>query len=416
MRVGIFATLLGANFSVIHSACPTGDCGCSWATSDTCGSNPGLQDTCWQVCCCEALGEENYQNTLPSPVTNPTPNPGSNPTPNPVNQGDWEGVAKTTRYWDCCKPSCSWPGKVEIAEGFTPVKGCLAGGGYANANTKSGCGGGGGTEAGGPSFACPDQQPWTADDGVLYAFAAGGGGDAECCTCYELEFLDYSIGASSYQGQLEGKKMVVQVTNTGSDLGQKHFDIQIPGGGFGIFNACVGPENDIPFYQTGSESDWGQRYGGVNSDTQCANIPQNVQDGCNWRFNDFLNSDNPAVKYRAVRCPDSLVAKSGCRLANEVSREAGGDGGNVDQPTPTPTEADEPCYASAQNQMKVQGKKLWKKNTDGICACGAECELDGGVGFMYKGKTLDKGKCFCFRKIKKTKSGGKTFWAVESFE
>jgi hypothetical protein len=36
--------------------------------------------------------------------------------------------------------------------------------------------------------------------------------------------------------------MIVQVTNTGDDLGFAHYDIQIPGGGFGEqqlnLNAC----------------------------------------------------------------------------------------------------------------------------------------------------------------------------------
>ena len=34
-------------------------------------------------------------------------------------------------------------------------------------------------------------------------------------------------------GPVNGKKMVVQVTNTGSDLGEDQFNIAIPGGGEG---------------------------------------------------------------------------------------------------------------------------------------------------------------------------------------
>ena len=34
-------------------------------------------------------------------------------------------------------------------------------------------------------------------------------------------------------GPVSGKKMVVQVTNTGGDLGDNHFDLQMPGGGVG---------------------------------------------------------------------------------------------------------------------------------------------------------------------------------------
>ncbi len=42
-----------------------------------------------------------------------------------------------------------------------------------------------------------------------------------CCACYELTFTS---------GPVKGKKMIVQATNTGGDLGDDHFDIQIPGG------------------------------------------------------------------------------------------------------------------------------------------------------------------------------------------
>jgi hypothetical protein len=44
--------------------------------------------------------------------------------------------------------------------------------------------------------------------------------------------------ASFTSGPVAGKKMVVQATNTGGDLGENHFDLLIPGGGVGIFNGC----------------------------------------------------------------------------------------------------------------------------------------------------------------------------------
>lgn len=34
------------------------------------------------------------------------------------------GTGTTTRYWDCCKPSCAWPGKAELAAGSNPVTTC----------------------------------------------------------------------------------------------------------------------------------------------------------------------------------------------------------------------------------------------------------------------------------------------------
>jgi hypothetical protein len=31
----------------------------------------------------------------------------------------------TTRYWDCCKPSCAWPGKAKV---YRPVETCYKNG------------------------------------------------------------------------------------------------------------------------------------------------------------------------------------------------------------------------------------------------------------------------------------------------
>ena len=87
---------------------------------------------------------------------------------------------------------------------------------------------------------CNDNQPWAVNDDLAYGFAAASvaGKDESgwCCGCYELTFTSAGI---------EGKKMVVQVTNTGGDLGSNHFDLQIPGGGVGIFNGC---ETQVLYY------------------------------------------------------------------------------------------------------------------------------------------------------------------------
>jgi len=379
--------------ATVFAACPSDDCGCSWANQGTCVTNPGPQDICWQTCCCPVLGEETYWSTVDGGDNGDSGNDGGNSGEN--DPDGWEGVAKTTRYWDCCKPSCSWNGKADIAAGFGPVRACLQDGSPADSNARSGCGGGGDPNVAGPSFACTDNQPWV-EDGVLFAFAAGGAGDGDCCSCYELEFLDYSIGASSYQGQLHGERMVVQVTNTGGDLSSSHFDIQIPGGGFGIFNACVGDENPVPQF-TGSPSEWGARYGGVAGKAQCGALPAVLQPGCEWRFDHFLNSDNPAVKYRKVRCPESLVAKSGCRLANEVDREVegGAEPAPTANPTPPPSANEEPCEGFALGKIKRKGNRvpLESKKYSTCVECRDACADSSGTAVMYKEST---GACKCY--------------------
>lgn len=67
---------------------------------------------------------------------------------------------------------------------------------------------------------CNNQSPWGVSTDLAYGYAAvriSGLTERDwCCACYELTFTS---GAAS------GKKMVVQATNTGGDLGENHFDI-----------------------------------------------------------------------------------------------------------------------------------------------------------------------------------------------
>ncbi|KAI8075435.1 endo-beta-D-1,4-glucanase [Gilbertella persicaria] len=202
------------------------------------------------------------------------------------------GDGTTTRYWDCCKASCSWPGKASVS---APVDTCGKNGiSLLDSNTQSGCNGGEG-------YMCNNNQPWAVNDDLAYGFAAAsiaGSNEAGwCCGCYELTFTS---------GAVSGKKMVVQVTNTGGDLGSNHFDLQLPGGGVGIFNGCQS--------QWGAPSDgWGQRYGGVSSASECSQLPSALQAGCKFRFNWFKNADNPTMKFKEVTCPAELVSRSGCK-------------------------------------------------------------------------------------------------------
>jgi hypothetical protein len=125
------------------------------------------------------------------------------------------GSGKTTRYWDCCKPSCAWPKKGNAPN---PVQTCdkndrpLNDGG----NTKSGC------DNGGNAFMCSSQSPWAVNATHSYGWAAvniAGSSEANwCCACYELTFTS---------GPVNGKKLIVQATNTGGDLGNNHFDLAV---------------------------------------------------------------------------------------------------------------------------------------------------------------------------------------------
>ncbi|KAH8822753.1 glycoside hydrolase family 45 protein [Flagelloscypha sp. PMI_526] len=201
-----------------------------------------------------------------------------------------QSTGQTTRYWDCCKPSCAWSGKASVTK---PVLTCdKAGNTLTSPDVKSGC-------DGGTAFTCVNNQPWAVNDTLSYGFAAvklSGGTEASwCCACYELTFTS---------GAIAGKKLVVQATNTGGDLGNNHFDLLMPGGGVGIFTqGCPA--------QFGSWNG-GAQYGGVSSRAECDNLPSSVRSGCYWRFDWFQNTDNPSVSFTQVTCPTALTSISGC--------------------------------------------------------------------------------------------------------
>jgi len=208
--------------------------------------------------------------------------------------GTEEGV--TTRYYDCCKPSCSWPGKADVTQ---PVRQCAKDGKtlLTDFSAPSACQ----TDVEGISHMCEEQQPWAVSDVLSYGFAAAAlpGGESEsCCACYAITFSDPPI---------RGKQLVVQVTNTGADVGSNQFDIQIPGGGVGIFDACT----NMYGLPTGSNG-WGKKYGGIDKIEDCDTFPEALQAGCRWRFEFLLGADNPKMTFVEVECPKVLTDITGC--------------------------------------------------------------------------------------------------------
>ena len=130
------------------------------------------------------------------------------------------GTGTTTRYWDCCKPSCAWNDLSTLGI-ESSVKSCdINDQPLSTSDDQSGCNGG-------SAYMCSDQSPWAVSDDLAYGFAAVSSSNAACCQCYELTFTSTAIA---------GKKMIVQATNTGGDVGATQFDLAMPGGGFGIFD------------------------------------------------------------------------------------------------------------------------------------------------------------------------------------
>nr|CCJ09455.1 glycoside hydrolase family 45 protein [Phaedon cochleariae] len=208
--------------------------------------------------------------------------------------GGLTGNGPTTRYWDCCKPTCAWPGNVGYK---TPIKSCQADGVTANdPEIQSGC------EADGHSYVCTNQAGFVVNSTLAYGFVAArfvGVKRNMCCSCVLFSFQ---------QEQLKDKKMLVQVTNTGNapETGTNLFDIAMPGSGVGYYSqGCTSQWNS-------DVSNWGDQYGGVNSAEECYKLPQNLWEGCLFRFQWMEGVSNPDITFVEVQCPKELLDISGC--------------------------------------------------------------------------------------------------------
>lgn len=213
---------------------------------------------------------------------------------------------KTTRYWDCCKPSCGWAENAQKG-GKQPTKTCGSDGvSSVGAATQSACSGGSATQ-------CYSFAPWSVSDTLSYGFAAtSASANSVCGKCFQLDFT--GSGDNSNASALSTKTMIVQAINIGGDVGGDQFDLLIPGGGVGAFNACSN--------QWGA-SDLGAQYGGFL--TKCGTSMSCVTDmckaafgskpdlmaGCNWFTTWFNGANNPKIKYAEVTCPSAISSKSG---------------------------------------------------------------------------------------------------------
>jgi len=222
-----------------------------------------------------------------------------------------------TRYWDCCKPACGW--KANVPGGTNPVSSCSKadqslGGDY---DSKSAC------DGNGPAYMCGNFGPWAVSDTLAYGFAAVNQGSDFCGRCFQLQFTGKSHNSSTDPGSqsLAGKTMIVQALNNGGVDGTQ-FDLLIPGGGVGDFNACS---------QQWGTSDLGEQYGGfflacqksngfdyakskACAAAKCESVFAGKPDllaGCNFFVNWFGAPDNPALKFKEVTCPAAITSMSG---------------------------------------------------------------------------------------------------------
>lgn len=201
------------------------------------------------------------------------------------------GEGHTTRYWDCCQTHCAQQ---------TGHK-CSADGVSSTGDNTSSCNGGG-------SFACYDEAPRAISKCLAYGHIAKA--SPNCGACYRIQFTGQGNSNPNDIGSklIQGKQMIVKVTNTGSDVGGSQFDLMVPGGGVGKFNACSN--------QWGT-NDLGEQYGGFLSSCsgthaqkkacvrqKCMNIPAGgARDGCLWFVDWFEVADNPKFTSTQTNCP-----------------------------------------------------------------------------------------------------------------
>ncbi|KAF2250686.1 carbohydrate-binding module family 1 protein, partial [Trematosphaeria pertusa] len=253
-----------------------------------------------------------------------------------------KGTGTTTRGWSCCKNSCSWSNKAPVS---SPVLSCDAQDNLLNNPARrDGC------DSGGGAFACSDLSPWAASNDLAYGWAgvnlAATNESAWCCSCYSLTFTS---------GPVNGKQMIVQVVNSGADLGDDQFDLAVPGGGQGAMQGCT--------KQFGAEDVWGAEYGGVSHRDECDALPDPLKGGCYWRFDWFRNADNPSVMWEKVTCPEALTYVSNCRRNDDPV---------PGKSTPTPSTTSSAPISSGTVALGGQcGGKTYRGPT--VCVPGTVC-------------------------------------------
>lgn len=242
------------------------------------------------------------------------------------------GVKKgfATRYWDACKQHCSWPEKVDAnANPYKIEKVCNIDGDEIPAFTKSvdetwlqgvvsAC-------DGGYAYTCIDMIPRAVNDTLAYAYAAAPGSEANgvCGKCFQIQFTGVGkYGTKTAHKKLQGKTLIVMATNIGYDVSENQFDVMIPGGGVGAFDALskqLGVNN----------SQLGAQYGGLYTDCENslgADAPHEklkscvaekcnalftkrptLLEGCLWFTTWYEAANNPELLYKEVTCPQALV-------------------------------------------------------------------------------------------------------------
>lgn len=249
-----------------------------------------------------------------------------------------------SRYWDGCKPHCSWLSSVDTTSeetyqaGRTVARNCNINDvevpaytlghavqqywmGYEGTN--SACD----TKDATGTFSCTDMAPIAVNDTLSYAYVAGSGAQYKygCGKCYHLQYNGGKNDGDVKKTHkaLNGKHIVVMVSNIGYDVEVGQFDLLIPGGGVGAFDAIStqlglsdasvlgangGGIGRVCFEQVGWDGEVADFQKCIIDGCEKAFSKwPNLLRGCKWYAEWYMAADNPTYNWEEVDCPQYLV-------------------------------------------------------------------------------------------------------------
>ena len=249
----------------------------------------------------------------------------------------------SSRYWDACKPHCSWLSSVDTTSeetyqaGRTVARNCNIHDvevpaftlghavqqywmGYEGTNSACVNSNAGGT------YTCTDMAPIQVNENLSYGYVAGSGGLYKygCGKCYHLQYNggNHANDVKATHKALKGKHVVVMVSNIGYDVEDGQFDLMVPGGGVGAFNALstqIGvPASGLGANGGGFLTECQQTLGWDNTVEayqecvlkKCDEVFKdwpNLLRGCRWYAEWFMAADNPTFNWEEVDCPQYLI-------------------------------------------------------------------------------------------------------------
>ena len=186
--------------------------------------------------------------------------------------------------------------------------------------------------------------PIAVNDTLSYAYVAGTA-DSKCGKCYHLQYDGHFKDEFAQNPPrethkaLKGKHLVVMASNIGMDvaggnpdLPAGQFDLMVPGGGVGAFDALSTQVNK------GAGFNWGAGFGGfltecqnkLGYDSTLAAYQECIKDmcdaafgdsgfpnllrGCHWFADWYMAADNPTYYIEEVECPQYLIDHYSSRI------------------------------------------------------------------------------------------------------